>query len=173
MSQRGYLHSIDADANDETNEVRAESEFSEEDAKKSKKLTGAPKHNTERSHPYEHPQLPIEQIEKKIKVQDLLVKEQKEGDKKDKQEDEIKYQKISIEGEDMCGVPLEDLAAASKLLVEALQMREKYMTVSQQSFATTAKKFLETYKAVQAESTSQTADKSSLICKDCKIPVQR
>lgn len=44
------------------------------------------------------------------------------------------FQRVSISGEDTSGVPLEDLERASKLLIQALELRERYMTMSQQSF---------------------------------------
>lgn len=42
-------------------------------------------------------------------------------------------------------MPLEDLQHSSKLLVQALRIREQYMTMSQQSFPATTARFLHTY----------------------------
>ncbi|XP_065304990.1 AMP deaminase 2 isoform X6 [Dermacentor albipictus] len=52
------------------------------------------------------------------------------------------FQRVAISGEDTSGVPLEDLHQASKLLVSALRLREKYMEISQQSFPKATKRFL-------------------------------
>ena len=52
------------------------------------------------------------------------------------------FQRVSISGEDTSGVPLEDLEQASRLLVEALHIRQRYMKISQQSFPTTTCNFL-------------------------------
>lgn len=41
-------------------------------------------------------------------------------------------------------MPLEDLERASRLLVHALQIRQRYMKLSRQSFPTTASTFLQT-----------------------------
>ena len=43
-------------------------------------------------------------------------------------------QRVSISGEDTSGVPLEDLEKASHLLIHALELRERYMTMYHQSF---------------------------------------
>ncbi|XP_064470635.1 AMP deaminase 2-like isoform X5 [Ornithodoros turicata] len=52
------------------------------------------------------------------------------------------FQRVAISGEDTSGVPIEDLHQASKLLVSALRLREKYMETSQQSFPRVTKRFL-------------------------------
>lgn len=79
------------------------------------------------------------------------------------------FQRVSISGEDTSGVsvldlsatisplpgkphegvltrfpqvPLEDLERASKLIVQALQIRQRYMQMSHQSFSSTASRFL-------------------------------
>lgn len=52
------------------------------------------------------------------------------------------FQRVSISGEDTSGVPLEDLEHASHLLVQALELRERYMLMSQQSFPSTTARFL-------------------------------
>lgn len=54
------------------------------------------------------------------------------------------FQRVSISGEDTSGVPLEDLAHASSLLIKALEMRERYMFLSGQSFPQTTERFLRT-----------------------------
>jgi hypothetical protein len=52
------------------------------------------------------------------------------------------FQRVSISGEDTSGVPLEDLERASHLLIQALEMRERYMTISHQSFPHTTGRFV-------------------------------
>lgn len=54
------------------------------------------------------------------------------------------FQRVSISGEDTSGVPLEDLAHASSLIISALEMRERYMSLSLQSFPQTTQRFLKT-----------------------------
>ncbi|CAG5119398.1 unnamed protein product [Candidula unifasciata] len=54
------------------------------------------------------------------------------------------FQRISITGEDTSGVPFKDLQSASKMLVRALMLREKYMALSHQSFPRVTSRFLET-----------------------------
>ncbi|XP_021362572.1 AMP deaminase 2-like isoform X5 [Mizuhopecten yessoensis] len=53
------------------------------------------------------------------------------------------FQRISISGEDTSGVPLKDLEEASKSLVKALMIREKYMAMSHQSFPNITARFLQ------------------------------
>ncbi|KAK5648846.1 hypothetical protein RI129_003738 [Pyrocoelia pectoralis] len=150
----------------------------------------SPGYSNEISAPYEVPQYPIEQIEKKLAIQkqinvnglvytpttpatarrDLNGMQSESGvgrvleDKRvhyepsdssaptDEREGPSLYldehdlvphfQRVSISGEDTSGVPLEDLEQASRLLVEALQIRQKYMKVSHQAFPTTTATFL-------------------------------
>jgi len=52
------------------------------------------------------------------------------------------FQRVSISGEDTSGVPLEDLEKASCLLIQALDLRERYMTISHQSFPQTTGRFV-------------------------------
>lgn len=52
------------------------------------------------------------------------------------------FQRVSISGEDTSGVPLEDLEHASGLLIKALALRERYMSVSFQTFPQTTERFL-------------------------------
>lgn len=54
------------------------------------------------------------------------------------------FQRVSISGEDTSGVPLEDLEHASSLIIKALEMRERYMFLSGQSFPQTTERFLRT-----------------------------
>ncbi|XP_065167724.1 AMP deaminase 2 isoform X3 [Atheta coriaria] len=111
------------------------------------------------SAPYEVPQFPIEQIEKKLAIQRQINVKVFE-DRKSHYEPSVgapdditkatldehdfvpHFQRVSISGEDTSGVPLEDLALASKLLVDALRIRQRYMAVSHQSFAATTSRFL-------------------------------
>lgn len=52
------------------------------------------------------------------------------------------FQRVSISGEDTSGVPLEDLERASRLVIQALKLREEYMQISIQSFPQTTARFL-------------------------------
>lgn len=52
------------------------------------------------------------------------------------------FQRVSISGEDTSGVPLEDLERASRFLIQALEIRERYMTISHQSFPQTTGRFV-------------------------------
>lgn len=52
------------------------------------------------------------------------------------------FQRVSISGEDTSGVPLEDLEKASHLLITALELRERYMMMSNQSFPHTTGRFV-------------------------------
>ncbi|XP_026468653.1 AMP deaminase 2-like isoform X3 [Ctenocephalides felis] len=116
------------------------------------------------SAPYEVPQFPIEQIEKKLAIQrQLNVKAAKEiedrrsqyepslGAAVDDHDDSFQleehdfvphFQRVSISGEDTSGVPLEDLQQASNLLIRALHIRECYMANSRQSFPSMTSRFL-------------------------------
>ncbi|KAK7487206.1 hypothetical protein BaRGS_00021558 [Batillaria attramentaria] len=53
------------------------------------------------------------------------------------------FQRISVSGEDTSGVPLKDLEQASKILVQMLMVREKYMALSQQAFPRVTARFLQ------------------------------
>ncbi|XP_077429594.1 AMP deaminase 2 isoform X2 [Vanacampus margaritifer] len=50
---------------------------------------------------------------------------------------EREYQRVSISGEEKCGVPFTDLVDAAKCVVKALFIREKYINRSLQSFCKT------------------------------------
>lgn len=60
------------------------------------------------------------------------------------------FQRVSISGEDTSGVPLEDLEKASHLLIQALELRERYMTISHQSFPQTTGRFVRERQAKDA-----------------------
>ncbi|CAH2044839.1 unnamed protein product, partial [Iphiclides podalirius] len=121
----------------------------------------------ELSAPYEVPQFPIEQIEKKLLIQrQLNVKAAECGQSvrsfagseaggvleeaarlriTDEEEADVvlpHFQRVAISGEDTSGVPLEDLQQASSYLVQALEIRKRYMEMSQQSFATITARFV-------------------------------
>ncbi|KAF7695363.1 AMP deaminase 2 isoform X1 [Silurus meridionalis] len=55
---------------------------------------------------------------------------------------EREYQRVSISGEEKCGVPFTDLLDAAKCVVRALFIREKYMALSMQSFCRTTARYL-------------------------------
>ncbi|CAB4061385.1 AMPD [Lepeophtheirus salmonis] len=57
-------------------------------------------------------------------------------------EDYPHFQRVFISGDDNSGVPMEDLQNASKLLIKALQIRQRYMKLSKQSFHIAAETFL-------------------------------
>ncbi|XP_068619300.1 AMP deaminase 2-like isoform X1 [Battus philenor] len=119
----------------------------------------------ELSAPYEVPQFPIEQIEKKLLIQrQLNVKAAECGQsvrsfagsevgvldeamrlRADDDEADVvlpHFQRVAISGEDTSGVPLEDLQQASSYLVQALEIRKRYMEMSQQSYATITARFV-------------------------------
>ncbi|XP_056614384.1 LOW QUALITY PROTEIN: AMP deaminase 2 [Triplophysa dalaica] len=56
---------------------------------------------------------------------------------------ERQFQRVSISGEEKCGVPFTDLVDAAKCVVKALSIREKYMSVSMQSFCKTTARSLQ------------------------------
>ncbi|XP_048352086.1 AMP deaminase 2 isoform X3 [Sphaerodactylus townsendi] len=109
-----------------------------------------------RSAPYEFPEdSPIEQLEERRQrlerqiSQDVkLFKEQGEDlvDHLPKDRDvllEREFQRVTISGEETCGVPFTDLLDAAKSVVKALFIREKYMGFSLQSFCKTTDRFLQ------------------------------
>ncbi|XP_055526608.1 AMP deaminase 2 isoform X2 [Wyeomyia smithii] len=110
------------------------------------------------SAPYEVPQFPIEQIENKLQLQRQLNAKVMEQDRHsiaaEINPDELipfddhdfvsHFQRVSISGEDTSGVPLDDLERASTLLIKALELRNKYMWNSHQSFPQTTARFLKT-----------------------------
>lgn len=53
------------------------------------------------------------------------------------------FQRIYIAGQEISGVPMHDLKEASKSLVQALMIREKYMAMSHQSFPKITARFLQ------------------------------
>ncbi|XP_025100390.1 AMP deaminase 2-like isoform X4 [Pomacea canaliculata] len=53
------------------------------------------------------------------------------------------FQRVSVSGEDTSGVPLKELEQASKILVEMLLIREKYMLLSHQAFPVVTARFLQ------------------------------
>nr|CAH7759001.1 unnamed protein product [Callosobruchus chinensis] len=134
---------------------------------------GQPELPNEISAPYEVPQFPIEQIEKKLAIQRQINTKFLE-DKKSHYEPSVTglaapledldehdlyvphFQRVSISGEDTSGVPLEDLERASKLLIQALEIRKKYMKMSYQNFSSTAARFLDPNKEQQHHDEKQT-----------------
>lgn len=119
-------------------------------------------------HPFEIPRHPIEQIELKneeIEMQrqhsnfiqswtpndiseiEQVMKKEKEDPVVQSDERCTFYQKLSISGGDISGVSIDELQQAAKLLVEALFIRSKYMTLSMQSFCPTTARKLKTVHA--------------------------
>ncbi|XP_059173213.1 AMP deaminase 2-like isoform X4 [Physella acuta] len=60
------------------------------------------------------------------------------------------FQRINVSGEDTSGVPFKDLQAASKMLVRALMLREKYMSLGHQLFPNVTARFLESLEGEEA-----------------------
>uniref|UniRef100_A0AC34QH07 AMP deaminase n=1 Tax=Panagrolaimus sp. JU765 TaxID=591449 RepID=A0AC34QH07_9BILA len=56
---------------------------------------------------------------------------------------DVNYQRMAITGEELSGVPLEDLKTAAKLLIEALDMRKRYMKRIGNYFPSTTQSFLD------------------------------
>uniref|UniRef100_A0A673M3X9 AMP deaminase n=1 Tax=Sinocyclocheilus rhinocerous TaxID=307959 RepID=A0A673M3X9_9TELE len=56
---------------------------------------------------------------------------------------EKNFQRVSISGDEKCGVPFTDLVDAAKCVVKALFIREKYMAVSLQTFCKTTARSLQ------------------------------
>ncbi|XDV49031.1 hypothetical protein PO909_018359 [Leuciscus waleckii] len=56
---------------------------------------------------------------------------------------EREYQRVAISGEEKCGVPFTDLLDAAKCVVKALFIREKYISLSMQSFCRTTERYLQ------------------------------
>ncbi|KAM6976510.1 AMP deaminase 2 isoform 1-T1 [Aplochiton taeniatus] len=109
-----------------------------------------------RSAPYEFPEdSPIEQLEERrhrlerqISQDVKYMKEQSQEPtdyflKEKDVETEKEYQRVSISGEEQCGVPFTDLLDAAKCVVKALFIREKYIGLSMQSFCRTTAHYLQ------------------------------
>lgn len=79
------------------------------------------------------------------------------------------FQRVSISGEDTSGVPLEDLEKASKLLIQALEMRSRYMCISEQTFPTTTLRFLKTVHESDRFNNIQYEDRKSIAGKTKSI----
>lgn len=113
------------------------------------------------SQPYEVPQFPIEQIEDKLKLHRQLSRvvertstskfEASEAavDEQDLESFDLDeadyaphYQRVFISGEESSNVPVEDISKSSKLLIEALRLRERYMAWAVQSFPSVTARFL-------------------------------
>ncbi|XP_057181701.1 AMP deaminase 2 isoform X4 [Triplophysa rosa] len=106
--------------------------------------------------PYEFPEeSPIEQLEEKRHrlerqiSQDVKLLKDSHEDSVDQHHVEREtvmerqFQRVSISGEEKCGVPFTDLVDAAKCVVRALFIREKYMSVSVQSFCKTTARSLQ------------------------------
>uniref|UniRef100_UPI00398F7952 AMP deaminase 2-like isoform X2 n=1 Tax=Pristiophorus japonicus TaxID=55135 RepID=UPI00398F7952 len=109
-----------------------------------------------RTAPYEFPEeSPIEQLEERRQrlerqiSQDVrYYKDQIDSTTEkypEEQEHDLvrEFQRVSISGEEKCGVPFTDLLDAAKCVVKSLFVREKYMALSLQGFCPTTKGFLE------------------------------
>lgn len=180
MAQRGVLNSIDSEIpqiREDSADSSVLSNLSEfKNTSKPMEILESFKHHNDRSFPYELPQLPIEQIEKKLKVQRQISSRHERVDLKDSRESvdsqDLNYQKISISGEETSGVPPEDLQKAASHLIEALQMRENYMRLSYQSFATTPGKFLKNMRGEEnAVAVEVKSEPTKFFCKDCGLRI--
>ncbi|XP_042217847.1 AMP deaminase 2-like isoform X3 [Homarus americanus] len=121
------------------------------------------------SAPYEVPQFPIEQIEDKLKLQRQLSvmaverapryepsetavdEEDEKGFDMDEMDYVPHYQRVFISGEEttryildnlITNMPVEDISKSSKLLTEALRLREKYMAWAVQNFPIVTTRYL-------------------------------
>ncbi|KAK8745948.1 hypothetical protein OTU49_017195 [Cherax quadricarinatus] len=121
------------------------------------------------SAPYEVPQFPIEQIEDKLTFhrhlsvlavertsrfepsETCLDDEDTKGFEVDETDSVPHYQRVFISGEEstrylldnlITNMPVEDISKSSKLLIEALRLREKYMAWAVQSFPSVTARFL-------------------------------
>uniref|UniRef100_A0A8C2Y9S3 AMP deaminase n=1 Tax=Coturnix japonica TaxID=93934 RepID=A0A8C2Y9S3_COTJA len=79
---------------------------------------------------------------------DLLIYKEQHEDRvdhipKEREALEREFQRVTISGEEKCGVPFTDLLDAAKSVVKALFLREKYMGLSLQSFCKTTARFLQ------------------------------
>nr|XP_054601824.1 AMP deaminase 2 isoform X2 [Nothobranchius furzeri]XP_054601825.1 AMP deaminase 2 isoform X2 [Nothobranchius furzeri] len=74
-----------------------------------------------------------------------FMKEQSEASDQQEREPvtEREYQRVTISGEEKCGVPFTDLLDAAKCVVKALFIRQKYMSLSLQSFCRTTTRYLQ------------------------------
>ncbi|GIY44938.1 AMP deaminase 2 [Caerostris darwini] len=110
------------------------------------------------SAPYEVPHFPIERNESRKAIQrqlsskaqlDLIEKQSHLSvdvvDEKAPLYEKLivpDFQRVTVDGEHCSGVPLEDLQQASTMLLQALKLRQKYMTFSNQSFPPIIERFL-------------------------------
>jgi len=96
--------------------------------------------SNELSAPYEVPQFPIEKIESKMAA---AAGGRPEPRHENSEEVVVPhYQRVSASGDDVTGVPIEDLKSASSMLAKALAVRQKYMRVSKQEFPSFCDRFL-------------------------------
>ncbi|XP_028853835.1 AMP deaminase 2 isoform X2 [Denticeps clupeoides] len=109
-----------------------------------------------RSAPYEFPEdSPIEQLEERRHRLERQISQDVKFLKDQAEESvdhvplerelvlEREYQRVSISGEEKCGVPFTDLVDAAKCVVKALFIREKYIALSMQSFCKTTARSLQ------------------------------
>ncbi|XP_058487438.1 AMP deaminase 2-like isoform X2 [Solea solea] len=109
-----------------------------------------------RSAPYEFPEdSPIEKLEERrhrlerqisqdIKLmKDMCLDTVDDGFRERALPLEREYQRVSISGEEKCGVPFIDLLDAAKCVVKALFIREKYINRSMQNFCKTTSRALQ------------------------------
>ncbi|XP_017352121.1 AMP deaminase 2 isoform X2 [Ictalurus punctatus] len=109
-----------------------------------------------RSAPYEFPEdTPIEQLEEKRHrlerqisqdIRSLREKDEVMVDHHELQEKETvierQFQRVTISGEEKCGVPFSDLADSAVCIIKALFIRQKYMCASMQDFCSTTSRLL-------------------------------
>jgi len=63
-------------------------------------------------------------------------------DLEDEEEIAAEFQRVRVSGDESSGVPIDDLREASKSIVRALMIREKYMALALQSYPRTTARFL-------------------------------
>ncbi|KAJ8723635.1 hypothetical protein PYW07_007615 [Mythimna separata] len=60
--------------------------------------------------------------------------------------EDVRFQRVSVSGIHVTGVPLEELIRAAQLLLHALELRQKYMAMSQQNFPINLNRYLYAHK---------------------------
>ncbi|TRY86024.1 hypothetical protein DNTS_029359 [Danionella cerebrum] len=84
-------------------------------------------------------------------------------------ERERDFQRVSISGEEKCGVPFSDLVDAAKCVVKALFLREKYMSGSLQSFCKTTARSLQELSQTPPHLQSQGDSEESPVDSDASV----
>ncbi|XP_049327766.1 AMP deaminase 2 isoform X1 [Astyanax mexicanus] len=88
---------------------------------------------------------------------------------------EREFQRVSISGEEKCGVPFTDLVDAAECVVRALFIREKYMSESLQGFCSTTARLLQDLSDRPLHCSPQGAEPETPVAADAPVhpPVSR